>query len=246
MKPMSMPNLGRRWGKLAPVKKKTPPSRSTGRPYRVFLDVLEIKGPSWNPVVAPARVVDVGLTDQRADALNGGSDRERLLRASRLLPLRHPMELAATLLVAIVMVLTAPPLPWLAMLGVVLLMLVVLAQLLLCRYIGTRAPELRSARDEALSDGTLAIVSANDPSGMDLRRIDRALAALQATSGTRCDAEALAAVRSVLERDRPAAKPEPAPAVDMVDSLFNSIVTSLTVKTPAQLVAELEDRAARR
>ncbi|QOD05653.1 hypothetical protein [Pseudarthrobacter sp. BIM B-2242] len=228
------------------MKKNAAPSRSTARPYRVFLDALEIKGPSWNPVVAPVRVVDVGLTDQRVEELCGGDDGERLLRASRLLPFRHPLELAATLLVALVMILTAPVLPWLAMLAIVLLMLVVLAQLLLCRYIGARAQAVNRAHTNSLIDGTLAVVSANDVSGMDLRRIDRALSTLQATEGTEHNAAALAAVRAVLERDHgDAVEPGPEPE-DLVKSLFDSIVTALTVKTPAQLIAELEDRAARR
>lgn len=239
-----MPKEGRRSGKLAPVNEKTAPHDT--RPYRVFLDILEVTGPAWNPVVGSRRVVDVGLPEHRAAKLNGGADRERLLRAGRLLPLRRPRELAGSLLVALVMVLLAPVADWLAMIGIVLLMLVVLAQLLLCRYIAARAPALRRTRDEALADGTLALVSANDISGMDLRRIDRALATLQACHGTRHDEEALAAVKAILERDRPAPKPQPAPETDPVDSLFNSIVTSLTVKTPAQLIAELEDRAARR
>lgn len=221
-------------------------SPRSDRPYRVFLDVLEVGGSYWNPVVAPARVVDVGLSNDRAATLNGGADRDRLLQASRLLPLRNPLGLAASILVALVMVLFAPVMPWFAMLGVALLMLLVLAQLLLCRYISARVPALRRARDEAIADGTLAIVLANDPSGMDLRRIDRALTTLQHIHGTRHDDEALTAVRSVLDRDRPATEPEPEPETDAVDSLFNSIVTSLTVKTPAQLIAELEDRAARR
>ncbi|MFF1880170.1 hypothetical protein ACFVVC_01710 [Pseudarthrobacter sp. NPDC058196] len=218
----------------------------TARPYRVFLDVLVVIGPSWNPVVGTSRVVDVGLSDQQIAALSGGADRNGLLRASRLIPLRHPLELAGSVLVALVMVLLGPVVPWLGMLGVALLMLVVLTQLLLCWYIGTHAPGFRRVWEESLADGTLAIVPADDVSGMDLRRIDRALTTLQSRTGTRHDAEALAAVRSVLDRDRAAAEQEPEPETDMVDSMFNSIVTALTVKTPTQLIAELEDRAARR
>lgn len=216
-------------------------------PYTVFVDVLDVKGPSWAPRLQTRRVVNLGMSDGRAAALNGGADRDGLLRASRFLPLRRPRELAAAVVLALVMVLLAPVQAWLGMLGTALLMLVVLFQLLLSWYIASCAPALRQARREALADGTLAIVSANDVSGMDLRRIDRALATLQMKDGTRHDAEALAAVKAVLERDRnePAEEPEPEQD-DLLDSLFNSIVTSLTVKTAAQLIAELEDRAARR
>lgn len=216
-------------------------------PYTVFIDVLDVKGPSWAPRLQTRRVVNLGVSDGLTASLTGGENRDGLLRASRLLPLRHPLELAGSVLVALVMVLLAPVVPWLGMLGTALLMLVVLFQLLLCWYIASCAPVLQQARREALADGTLAIVSANDISGMDLRRIDRALTTLQSRAGTRHDAEALAAVKAVLERDRAVSAEEPEPEQDdLMDSLFNSIVTSLTVKTPAQLIAEMEDRAARR
>lgn len=244
-----MPSIGRRWGKLATVKKKKTPFRSTARPYRVFFDVLEAKGGYWNPRVASARVVDLGLTDHRAAALTGGADRDRLMMALRWIPLRRPWWIAGTAAAAALSFLFAAFLPWLAALASLPLTLLVLVHVLACRYIGARTSALAHAKSESLADGTLAVVSVNDVSGMDLRRIDRALTTLQGREGTRHDAEALAAVRAVLARDRPAPEEEPVPDpadFDPVQAMFDSIVSTMTTRTPAQLIAELEDMAARR
>lgn len=227
--------------------KKTPLHNT--RPYRVFVGALEIRGSYWNPQVVPGRVVDLGLDTGRAAALDGGADRGRVLRAEKYLPLRHPGWTAGAVCAAVLCWFLAGPLSWIAGLGTVPLMLLILAHLLLCRYIGTRVPGIRRARAAALAEKTMAVVFVNDPSWMDLRRIDKALESLQARDGTRHDAAALAAVKAVLARDRPAPVEEPAPDpadFDPVQSMFDSIVTTMTAKTPAQLIAELEDMAARR
>jgi hypothetical protein len=230
------------------VKKKTP-FRSTARPYRVFFDVLEVKGSYWAQRVATARVVDLGLTDHRAAALNGGADRDRLLLADRWIPLRRPWWIAGSTAAAALAWLFAQSLPWLVALGTAPLMLLILTHVLACRYLGARTPALALAKSESLADGTLAVVSVNDVSGMDLRRIDRALTVLQGRDSTRHDADALAAVKAVLARDRPVPDEEPVPDpadFDPVQSMFDSIVTTMTARTPAQLITELEDKAARR
>lgn len=223
--------------------------KPSARPYRVFFDVLEIKGWSWAPRLRTRKVVDLGLSDDRAAALTGGADRDRLVIADDWVLIRRPILAAASAVVAAASWLSAAQFPWLAAACTLPLMVMLLAHTAACRYLGTRAPALALAGDVALADGTMAVVPVNDISGMDLRRIARALTTLQERDGTRHDADALAAVEAVLARDRPAAAAEPVPdpaAYDPMEAMFDSIVTTMTARTPAQRIAELEDMAARR
>ncbi|HEX9088893.1 MAG TPA: hypothetical protein VF867_15350 [Arthrobacter sp.] len=228
--------------------KKKPAFRSTARPYRVFLDVLTVQGGHWNPKIGAGQVVDRGLTDYRAEALTGGAARERLLLVAGALPLRHPVWLAGITALAILCWILFPGMPWLAAVGSVPLELVLICHLLICQYLGRRTPAILRARASSEEDATIAAVSVNDKSWMDLRRIHFALRTLQARHGTRHDAAALAAVKAVLVRDRPKeVMPEPMPGPDSLfapaPSIFDQIVAVITAKTAAEQIAELESQA---
>lgn len=227
--------------------KKTQQRTSRARPYRVFFDVLAVRDRYWAPQMAPARVVDLGLTDHRALALTGGAGRRRLLRVARLLPSSNLPALAVVTITAVLGWAIFRDQPALVAAAFVPLELLVITQLLVCRYAGARTPAIRRAWAESLQDGTMTQVSVNDRSWMDLRRIDKALLLLQSRHGTRHDAEARTAVSAVLARDRPAvleADPEPPAGEDAVRSLFDQIITKMTVKTPAEQITELERLAA--
>lgn len=224
--------------------KKTQQRTSRARPYRVFLDVLAVKGGYWTPKMAPSRVIDRGLTDDRAAALTGGGEGERLLQVAGALPLRRPWWIAGITALAVLCWILFPGMPVLAAAGSVPLELVIIGHLLICRYVGRRSASILRAWASAESEGAIAAVSVNDKSWMDLRRIHFALRTLQARHGTRHDAQALAAVNAVLERDRPQeVMPEPDSTLVDVSSIFDQIVAGIEAKSAAQQITELETKA---